>query len=189
MHQLRSSLPLIEENWISFNGAEANVVHAISHMGNVITNNPGSIGDRRAVRGRGSSPSFAAPFNPNVIQAPRGRPIPSANFPVVVKSGRSGPPQSALTVIGEYGDVEENLCRPWGVACDSEGRIIIADRSNNRIQIFNPDGTCARKFGSHGTQPGQFDRPAGVAVDCKKRIIVADKDNHRIQVIVIIFFL
>ena len=60
--------------------------------------------------------------------------------------------------------------------------MIVADRSNNRVQIFNPDGTFLHMFGSPGTRHGQFDRPAGVAVDNKGHIVVVDKDNHRVQV-------
>lgn len=93
-----------------------------------------------------------------------------------------------LKIIGNSGDPKDNLCRPWGVACDKEGHIVAADRSNNRIQIYHQDGSFVRRFGTHGTAPGQFDRPAGVAVDARRRIVVADKDNHRIQVIEIPFY-
>ncbi|KAF6216602.1 hypothetical protein GE061_000946 [Apolygus lucorum] len=85
-------------------------------------------------------------------------------------------------IIGTEGEKDGQLCRPWGVCCDLDGNIIVADRSNNRIQIFKSDGTFLRKFGSHGAEPGYFDRPAGVAVDPIGRIVVTDKDNHRIQV-------
>jgi tripartite motif-containing protein 71 len=57
------------------------------------------------------------------------------------------------------------------VACDKDGYIIIADRSNNRVQIFNSAGVFHHRFGSPGTRPGQFDRPAGVASDHLGRII------------------
>ena len=75
------------------------------------------------------------------------------------------------------------MCRPWGVCCDKNGNIIVADRSNNRIQIFDNNGKFVHKFGSAGSRNGQFDRPAGVTCDNERgTIIVADKDNHRIQV-------
>ena len=64
----------------------------------------------------------------------------------------------------------------------AQGFLVVADRSNNRIQVFNPDGTFHHMFGSSGTRHGQFDRPAGVAIDIQERIIVVDKDNHRVQV-------
>ncbi|CAF3462320.1 unnamed protein product [Rotaria socialis] len=85
--------------------------------------------------------------------------------------------------IGGEGDQDGKLCRPWGVCCDHQSNIIVADRSNNRIQIFNKHGQFLRKFGTQGNRPGQFDRPAGVAFDKQlHRVVVTDKDNHRIQV-------
>ena len=36
---------------------------------------------------------------------------------------------------------------PWGVAFDSSGKIYVTDRGNNRIQVFNPDGTFFNKMG------------------------------------------
>lgn len=113
----------------------------------------------------------------------RGKPIYGSPFDVNVCSGRNyteaGNP---LLVFGKEGDGEGELCRPWGVCCDRNKNIIVADRSNNRIQIFTPTGKFLRMFGTHGNEPGQFDRPAGVAMDPLGRIVVADKDNHRIQV-------
>lgn len=121
---------------------------------------------------------------------PRARAISGANFKVSITNNRhvvNGSPyldigKSVMTIGGEF-TLEENLCRPWGVACDREGHIVIADRSNNRIQIFRTNGSFVRRFGCHGTGRGQFDRPAGIAVDSRRRIVVADKDNHRIQVL------
>ncbi|XP_068090570.1 E3 ubiquitin-protein ligase TRIM71 isoform X2 [Hyperolius riggenbachi] len=104
-------------------------------------------------------------------------------FKINVKSGRCylGIGLPSLSFGGE-GDHDGKLCRPWGVCVDKEGYIIVADRSNNRVQIFKPCGTFHHKFGSLGSRPGQFDRPAGVACDSSRRIVVADKDNHRVQV-------
>ncbi|XP_075214954.1 E3 ubiquitin-protein ligase TRIM71-like [Lycorma delicatula] len=105
-------------------------------------------------------------------------------YPVCVCSARkynNNLGTSTLT-FGKEGDGDGELCRPWGVCCDREGNIVVADRSNNRIQIFKNDGTFLHKFGKHGSEPGQFDRPAGVATNPLGHIIVADKDNHRIQI-------
>ncbi|KAG7202390.1 hypothetical protein KM043_018707 [Ampulex compressa] len=187
IRQTRQNLPPPEENWISFTGPEGNVLHAIANLGAIVVNNPGPIGDRRAVRGRGSSPQAFLSHSPIIplVPVPRGRPVPSSTFPVTVRIGHSSHSSStkSLKIIGNDGDARDNLCRPWGVACDKEGHIIVADRSNNRIQIYRQDGTFVRRFGTHGIGPGQFDRPAGIAVDARRRIVVADKDNHRIQVL------
>lgn len=111
------------------------------------------------------------------------RHVEGSPFSVQVKAGRkyglSGLPVASF---GSEGDAAGQLCRPWGVAVDSDGYVIVADRSNNRIQVFGPDGSFHHTFGSLGSQPGQFDRPAGVTCDLQRRIVVADKDNHRIQI-------
>lgn len=107
-----------------------------------------------------------------------GRPIHGLASAVIAKDSGG----IVSLVFGSEGENDGQLCRPWGVCCDRLGNIIVADRSNNRIQVFHQDGTFLHKFGEHGTAPGQFDRPAGVAVDPMGRIVVADKDNHRIQI-------
>jgi hypothetical protein len=67
--------------------------------------------------------------------------------------------------------------------------IAVADRSNNRIQVFAFDAATTHSyavciFGSGpGSRQGQFDRPAGLCFNTSiGHIVVADKDNHRIQV-------
>ncbi|XP_043937363.1 E3 ubiquitin-protein ligase TRIM71-like [Protopterus annectens] len=109
--------------------------------------------------------------------------IKQSPFQITVRSGRSyasiGIP---VNLFGGEGDGDGQLCRPWGVCVTKDGFIIVADRSNNRIQVFTPGGVFHHKFGSQGSRPGQFDRPAGVTCDKSNRIIVADKDNHRIQI-------
>jgi tripartite motif-containing protein 71 len=112
-----------------------------------------------------------------------GKHIHDSPFSVSVRSGRNyAAVGTMITQFGGEGEEEGKLCRPWGICYHKEGFILVADRSNNRVQAFNPDGTYHHHFGSAGTRNGQFDRPAGVATDSQGRVIVADKDNHRIQV-------
>ncbi|XP_064598998.1 E3 ubiquitin-protein ligase TRIM71-like [Liolophura sinensis] len=112
----------------------------------------------------------------------RGKHIHDSPFTVDVRSGRNyatvGP---MLLQFGGEGEEQGRLCRPWGICCDRDGYIIVADRSNNRVQVFNPDGTFHHKFGAPGSRNGEFDRPAGVATNHQGHIVVSDKDNHRIQ--------
>ena len=42
------------------------------------------------------------------------------------------------------------VCMHRGVSVDEKGYIYVADSGNNRIQIFNPDGTFLRCFGRWG---------------------------------------
>lgn len=112
----------------------------------------------------------------------RGQHIHDSPFTIPVRSGRNySNVGSMLMQLGGEGEEDGQLCRPWGVCTNRDGFVIVADRSNNRIQVFTPDGQFHHKFGSAGSRNGQFDRPAGVATDPQGRIVVADKDNHRIQ--------
>ncbi|XP_051174249.1 E3 ubiquitin-protein ligase TRIM71-like [Leptopilina boulardi] len=191
IRQARKSFTPPEENWISFSGPDSIVLDAIANLGSVALNNPGPIGDRRALKGRGgsssnsSSSSSSSMSSRSLASIPCGRPIPANNFPVIVWTEQHNISTRIVHMrsFGNDGHPSDNLCRPWGIACDKEGHIVVADRSNNRIQIYREDGTFVRRFGSQGSGHGQFDRPAGVAVDGRRRIIVADKDNHRIQIL------
>lgn len=86
-------------------------------------------------------------------------------------------------VFGSEGGEPGQFNRPWGITTDHHGNIIIGDRSNHRIQVFDSNGKYKHSFGTEGVRPGQFNRPAGVAVTREGNIVVADKDNHRIQVL------
>lgn len=180
--QARVNLPAIEENWMSFTGLESNLISQVDRLGLIIQNNPGPVGDRRSIRGRGTMAYYGQepPLNP----IPRGRPVPSHDRAVIVACARDHfrGVNKPIIVIGNNEDPSEKLARPWGVAVDRDGHIIVADRSNNRIQIYNSEGKFIRGFGSEGSERGEFNRPAGLAIDSRRRIIVADKDNHRIQI-------
>ncbi len=69
-----------------------------------------------------------------------------------------------------------------GVAVDEQGYIFVADSGNNRIQIFNPDGTYLRSFGKWGSGGAEFKGLEGIAVNGNGNILVADRENHRVQV-------
>lgn len=78
---------------------------------------------------------------------------------------------------------------PWqsngiaGIAVDCVGNVIVTDKGNHRIQIFNPDFTKVRTIGKQGNAYGEFWNPTGVAVDCNGNIFVCDTGNERVQVI------
>ena len=56
---------------------------------------------------------------------------------------------------------------PHGIAIDSQGRIFVADRGNNRIQIFDPEGNYVHQW-------TQFGRPSGIFIDQNDVIYVGD---------------
>lgn len=133
--------------------------------------------------------SYSINFRPRLkgehqlVIAIRGQHIQGSPFTVVVDGGREYGRFGVVTqVFGSEGTQNGQFCRPWGICCDQQGNIIVGDRSNHRIQVFDSNGVFTHIFGSEGVRPGQFNRPAGVAVTREGHIVVADKDNHRIQV-------
>jgi DNA-binding beta-propeller fold protein YncE len=69
-----------------------------------------------------------------------------------------------------------------GIDVDSAGNIYVADRLNDRIQIFDDAGNYLRGFGSSGTGIGEFDNPFGLALDDVGNIYVSEIGNNRVQV-------
>lgn len=63
--------------------------------------------------------------------------IQGSPYKVLVKSGRSyGSLGSQVSSFGCEGEGDGQLCRPWGISVDKEGYVVVADRSNNRIQVW-----------------------------------------------------
>ena len=112
--------------------------------------------------------------------------IQGSPFAVKVRVGRNySHIQEPLRVFGGEGESEGQLCRPWGVCCSKNGLILVANRSNNRIEVYDLEGRFLYHFGSGGKGQGEFERPASAACDSMNRVIVTDKDNHRIQIFTI----
>jgi DNA-binding beta-propeller fold protein YncE len=75
-----------------------------------------------------------------------------------------------------------DFAKPTGVAVDKEGNLYVADTLNDRIEVFDADGTYLRTWGKNGDGPGYFARPKGVAIDSDGHIWVADGMQDRVQV-------
>jgi len=77
---------------------------------------------------------------------------------------------------GQFGMLTE-------VTHDSKGRIYIGEYGeNDRVQVFNPDGSFFAQVGSHGTGTAEFLRPQAISIDQNDRLWVADSGNHRFQI-------
>ena len=74
-----------------------------------------------------------------------------------------------------------NLQRPWGIATNSKGHIIVAECNGHCVSVLTPERQKIRSFGSKGSAHGQFNEPRGVAVDRDDNIIVTEYGNNRIQ--------
>jgi streptogramin lyase len=72
---------------------------------------------------------------------------------------------------GSRGSKPGELDTPHAIAMDSRGRLFVGDRNNNRIQIFDQDGTFLDEW-------KQFSRPSGVFIDRNDVIYVADSESN-----------
>lgn len=61
---------------------------------------------------------------------------------------------------GEFGGLH-------AISMDSKGRVFVADRENNRIEVFDGDGTFVAEW-------TQFSKPSGIYIDRNDVIYVAD---------------
>ena len=96
------------------------------------------------------------------------------SFKLLRKIGTSGH-NHELTTAGDF-------AKPTGLAVDSDGNLYVCDTLNNRIEIFDADGTFIREYGKNGDAPGTFARPKGIAIDSDGHIWVADGVMDKVQV-------
>ncbi len=93
---------------------------------------------------------------------------------------------AAFTRTGLLGDANPLVAfvRPTDIDIAGDtGRIYVLDSGGDRVYGFEPDGTLALVFGSHGELHAQFQYPSALSVDeVGQRLVVADQDNFRIQV-------
>jgi streptogramin lyase len=88
---------------------------------------------------------------------------------------------SYATKFGEAGTEAGKLKNPWGVAVNSEGKLLVADSANNRIEQFTAAGAYISSFGTAGSGNGQLGEPEGIALDSSGHIWVADTGNNRVE--------
>jgi hypothetical protein len=102
---------------------------------------------------------------------------------------------------GTSGTAAGQFAQPTGLAIDSSGTIVVADKYNNRIAEYTPGGTFIRAFGwgvaggaglqvctttcvagTNGGGAGELYAPTDVALDSSGLIYVSDTYNNRISV-------
>ncbi|MBX7117477.1 MAG: peptidyl-alpha-hydroxyglycine alpha-amidating lyase family protein [Gemmatimonadaceae bacterium] len=131
---------------------------------------------RLGADGGGREPGFF--FQPNaVITAPNGDIYvaeghasgPTANARIL-KFDRTG---TLLATWGRKGTGPLEFDQPHALAFDSQGRLFVADRSNNRIQILSQDGRLLDTW-------TQFSRVSGLWIDAHDVLYAADSESGSI---------
>ena len=67
-------------------------------------------------------------------------------------------------VFGSEGKEPGQLNSPWGLCC-VDGAVFVADKMNNRIQVFTEDGKFVREFGSKNDGPSSLYHPTDLCYD------------------------
>lgn len=75
---------------------------------------------------------------------------------------------------GEFGSGPEQLMQPHALAMDSQGRLFVADRSNDRIQIYDQQGNLLDTW-------YQFSRPSGLYIDRNDVLYSADSESGSVN--------
>jgi sugar lactone lactonase YvrE len=72
---------------------------------------------------------------------------------------------------GKPGTAPGEFNVPHGIAFDSKGRLFVADRANNRLQVFDQDGTFLEEW-------KQFSRLSGIYIDKNDVLYGADSESN-----------
>jgi len=86
----------------------------------------------------------------------------------IVKFSKDG---TFIKTWGKRGSAPGEFDVPHGLAFDSRGRLFVADRSNNRIQIFDQEGKFLEEW-------KQFSRPSGIYIDSTDILYVTDSESN-----------
>lgn len=76
-----------------------------------------------------------------------------------------------LKEFGSHGRRPGEFMGPHGLAFDSQGRLFVADRSNNRIQIFDKDMNVVDDW-------RHFGRPSGIWILKDDTLVVSDSESN-----------
>ena len=102
-----------------------------------------------------------------------GQSIRGSPFGVAVKS--------TVEKLGTRIQTIHGVDKPWGVAVNQKGEVVVSEWGTDRVSVFGPCGEKLRSFGSGGSGQGRFVNVREVAVDGEGNILVVDSGNHCIQ--------
>jgi sugar lactone lactonase YvrE len=84
--------------------------------------------------------------------------------------------------LGTPGSLPGQLLGPTGVTRAFDGNVYVANTGNDRIEVFEPDGTALSVLGGPGSGPGQFSEPSSVyGLAAESTLLVLEAGNSRVQ--------
>jgi tripartite motif-containing protein 71 len=95
-----------------------------------------------------------------------------------------GAAQVQVEELGRFGGTGSTpglFKNPSAVDITQDGRIVICDRDNHRLQIFDLTGKFIKDIGGFGWANDQFDEPRDIWARSGLNIFVADYNNRRVQ--------
>ena len=87
-----------------------------------------------------------------------------------------------LMDIGKRGNGQGEFNFPIDATLGLDGLLYVVDSANFRVQVFRPDGTFVRTFGSIGAKGGNFARPKEIATDPEGNVYVVDTAFGNFQI-------
>ena len=133
----------------------------------------------RGIVERSGESQYEISYHPNIkgrhqlhITA-KGQHIRGSPFSVAAKS----PVHKLGTPILTLGGVS----KPWGIAVNQSGEIVITEWRAACVSVFSPSGEKLRSFSTHNSDKSQMNYPHGVAVDAEGNILVVAMDSHCIR--------
>ena len=87
-----------------------------------------------------------------------------------------------ISTFGKFGKLSRNFKNPYYLTVDLFDRIIVSDKDNHCIKIFDERGGFLGKIGGYGSYPGLLCFPRGVCTDSRGNIFVCDTGNKRVCV-------
>ena len=87
-----------------------------------------------------------------------------------------------LFEIGGKGSAGGQFLVPVQATWDRQGRLLVVDAFQCRVQIFGSDGTYQGSFGECGDSVGYMVRPKGIATDSYNNIYVTDSQVNIVQI-------
>jgi DNA-binding beta-propeller fold protein YncE len=87
-----------------------------------------------------------------------------------------------MSSFGERGGRPGQFNFPTNIARTADGRLLVTDAMNFRVQTFDSDGRYLDTFGHLGDGAGDFAKPKGIAVDSAGHIYVVEGFHDVVQI-------